>query len=121
ENPTDKRVRKLLKDGSRGRSPYSWMYADMVKNVTKNTASISHPCVIPDKLSSLLIQSVTKPGDIVLILFAGSGSEIDVCRKLGRKWVSAELDSNYCEFINKRLDNEILEFDSVEERGDYDS
>lgn len=112
-NQSDKRIRKLMKSGSKGRSPYSWFYADLVKNVTKDKDMINHPCVIPDKISALLIQSVTMPGDIVLILFAGSGSEIDVCRKLDRSWISADLSRNYCERIQKRLDNQILTFDEV--------
>ena len=119
-NPTDKRVRKLLKKGSKGRSPYSWFYADMVKNVSKWYKKVDHPCVIPDKVSSMLIQSVTDPGDTVLILFAGSGSEIDVCRKLGRNWISAELNDEYCEHIERRLDNYVLTFEEEKDNGKGD-
>lgn len=110
-NPTDKRIRRLMSKGSRGRSPYSWFYSDLVKNVSKNSKNIDHPCVIPEKVSSLLIKSVTKPGDNVLILFAGSGSEIDVCRKLGRHFISAELDHDYCDFIDRKLDEQIIQFE----------
>jgi len=113
-NQTDKRIRKLMRKGSKGRSPYSWFYADMVKNVSKWSKKVDHPCVIPDKVSALLIQSVTKPGDTVLVLFAGSGSEINVCRSLGRNWISADLSAEYCEHIKKRLDLEILTFDKGE-------
>lgn len=114
-NENDKRIRRLIKEGSKGRAPYSWQYADMVKNVTKNRGNVYHPCVIPNKISSLLIQSVTMPGDIVLILFAGSGSEIDICRRLGRDWISADLSDEYCEFIRRKLDAQILTFDAEEE------
>jgi len=110
-NPTDKRVRKLMREGSKGRSPYSWFYYDLVKNVTKNKGNVDHPCVIPEKVSSLLIQSVTKPGDTVLILFAGSGSEINVCRKLDRHFISAELNEEYCIFIQKQLDERVIKFE----------
>ena len=109
-NQTDKRIRKRISSGSKGRSPYSWFYADLVKNVSKKYKHIDHPCVIPDSVSSRLIQSVTSPKNIVLILFAGSGSEIDVCRKLDRQWISAEVDKNYCDQINKRLDSKVLSF-----------
>lgn len=112
-NPTDKRVRQLIMKGSKGRAPYSWFYADMVKNVTKQSKKIDHPCVIPQSISSKLIKSVTEVGDIVLILFAGSGSEIDVCRRLGRNWVSADLDGQYCEFIEKGLDNHVITFEET--------
>ena len=110
-NPDDKRIRRLMREGSKGRAPYSWFYYDLVKNVTKDKDSITHPCVIPEKLSSLLIQSVTRPGDVVGILFAGSGSEINVCRKLGRHFISAELNEEYCESIQKQLDEQIIQFE----------
>lgn len=107
-NPNDKRIKKKISEGSVGRSPYSWFYYDLVKNVTKDKNNVSHPCVIPEKLSSLLIQSVTKPGDVILILFAGSGSEINVCRKLGRHFISSELDKDYCDHIEKQFDTQLL-------------
>lgn len=110
-NQNDKRIRKLMKNGSKGRSPYSWFYADLVKNVSKWYKRTDHPCVIPDRVSALLIKSVTMPGDVVLILFAGSGSEIDVCRTLDRDWISADLDSDYCERIEKKLDKHIITFE----------
>jgi len=112
-NLTDKRIRKLVREGSKGRLPYSWFYADLVKNITKNKEGTCHPCVIPSKISALLIRSVTIPGDTVLILFAGSGSEIEVCRKLNRNWISADLSIDYCEFINKKLDEQILTFEEI--------
>jgi len=114
KNPTDKRIRGQIKRGSLGRAPYSWFYSDLVKNVSKWNKHVGHPCVIPDKISSLLIKSVTRPGDTVLVLFAGSGSEIDICRKLGRHFIAAELDEHYCEFIEKRLDNQLIKFEEVE-------
>lgn len=107
-NQNDKRIKKLMENGSKGRAPYSWVYADMVKNVTKNNKGVAHPCVIPDKISSLLIKSATKPGDIVLILFAGSGGEINMCKKLGRQFIAADLDAGYCERIDKMLDSQYL-------------
>ena len=70
---------------------------------------MDHPCVIPQKVSSLLIKSVTKPDDVVLILFAGSGSEIGVCRQLNLNWISADLSGEYCDYIEQKLDNYILE------------
>ena len=65
----------------------------------------------PDEVSSLLIKSVTNPGDTVLILFAGRGGEVEICRKLGRHFIAAELDTNYCEVIEKQLDKEWINFE----------
>jgi DNA modification methylase len=43
------------------------------------------------------------PKDVVLILFGGSGSEIEVCKNLGRQYISAEIDEKYYEVILDRL------------------
>lgn len=101
QNPTDKRILRNLANGSKGRMPYSWFYFDLVKNVSREKTF--HACQIPQKLAEMLILSCTKPGDVVLVLFGGSGSELEVCRRLGRHFVSAEIDPKYHEMILRRL------------------
>ncbi len=103
KNPTDKRILQNLANGSKGRMPYDWLYFDLVKNVSKEKTF--HACQIPQKLSKKLIQSCTMPKDIVLILFGGSGSEIEVCKSLNRQYISAEIDKKYHEIIIDRLKN----------------
>jgi len=38
-----------------------------------------------------------------LILFGGSGSEIEICKVLNRKYISAEIDKKYYRMILDRL------------------
>ena len=112
KNPSDKRIRRLIKSGSKGRMPYSWRYCNQVKNVSKTNRGIEHhPCVIPDDITALFVKGMTKKADVVVIPYAGSGSEISVVRKLGRQFISAEVDSDFCEHIEKQLDVEILTFE----------
>jgi len=101
KNPTDKRILQNLANGSKGRMPYDWLYFDLVKNVSREKTL--HACQIPQKLSETLIKSCTKPKDVVLILFGGSGSEIEVCKFLNRQYISAEIDKKYHEIIVDRL------------------
>ena len=103
KNPTDKRILQNLKNGSKGRMPYSWFEFNLVKNVSKEKTE--HPCQIPQKLTELLIKASTKENDIVLVLFGGSGSELEMCKKNKRNFISAEIDKKYCELINDRLKN----------------
>jgi site-specific DNA-methyltransferase (adenine-specific) len=103
KNPTDKRIRNNLANGSKGRMPYDWLYFDLVKNVS--CEKTFHACQIPQALSELLIKSCTKPKDTVLILFGGSGAEIEVCKNLGRNFISAEIDPKYHKVIMDRLAN----------------
>jgi len=101
KNPTDKRILQNLSKGSKGRMPYDWFYYDLVKNVSKEKTF--HSCQIPQKLSEMLIKSCTIPNDIVLILFGGSGSEINICRMLKRQFISSEIDEKYYKMILDRL------------------
>lgn len=102
KNPNDQRIMDLLKEGKKGRMPYSWFYFDLVKNVSRSKTF--HSCQIPEKLSRTLILSCTKRKDIVLILFGGSGSEIVECKRQKRHYISAELDKKYYNLILKRLE-----------------
>ncbi|NQS99064.1 MAG: site-specific DNA-methyltransferase [candidate division Zixibacteria bacterium] len=102
QNPTDRRILKNIANGSKGRMPYSWFYYDLVKNVSHEKTY--HSCQIPQKLSEMLIKSCTLEGDIVLIPFGGSGAEIEVCKNLKRKFISAEIDENYYKMILERLE-----------------
>jgi len=103
QNPTDRRILRNLANGSKGRMPYDWFYFNLVKNVSKEKTL--HACQIPQKLSELLIKSCTMANDIVLILFGGSGSEIEVCKILDRRYISAEIDEKYYKMILDRLNN----------------
>jgi DNA modification methylase len=83
--------------------PYDWLYFNLVKNVSKEKTF--HACQIPQALSELLINSCTQPNDIVLVLFGGSGSELEICKKINRQYISAEIDEKYYNMILDRLSN----------------
>ncbi len=103
KNPKDRRILQNISNGSSGRMPYDWFYFDLVKNVSREKTF--HSCQIPQRLSSLLIAASTIESDTVLILFGGSGSEIEVCRKLNRSFISAEIDSKYHRLITDRMND----------------
>ena len=85
----------------------SWFYFDLVKNVSREKTF--HACQIPQKLSEMLIKSCTQPDDIVLILFGGSGSEIEICKVLDRQYISTEIDEKYYKMIIDRLNKGRIE------------
>jgi len=103
QNPTDKRIKQNISNGSKGRMPYDWFYFDLVKNVSREKTF--HACQIPQELAEMLIKASTMPGDVVLVHFGGSGSELDVCKRLGRNFISAEIDEKYYQMIIDRLDS----------------
>ncbi len=101
KNPKDKRILQNISNGSSGRMPYSWMYYDLVKNVSKDKTF--HSCQIPLGLVEKLILASTLPNDLIFIHFGGSGNEIIMAKQLGRKYVSAEIDEIYYNMILDRI------------------
>ena len=104
KNPDDARIKERIRQGHKGRMPYSWLNFNLVKNVSRQKTS--HPCQIPEGLSELLIKSCTVPGDSVLVLFGGSGSEVVQAKNLGMNYLTCEIQPSYCEMIESRLRND---------------
>lgn len=101
QNPDDRRIKENIKNGSKGRMPYSWFYFDLVKNVSKDKTL--HPCQIPQKLSKLLIASCTQPNDKTLVLFTGSGNDVLSAIELQRKVKTIEINEDYCNLVKERI------------------
>lgn len=54
-----------------------------------------HPARFPRKLPEFFIKFLTKPGDLVLDIFAGSNTTGEAAEVLGRRWLACDLDRNY--------------------------
>lgn len=65
-------------------------------------ASYIHPTQKPVRLAERALRATTMPEDIVLDLFAGSGSTLIACDQMKRKAFLMELDPKYCDVIIKR-------------------
>lgn len=65
-------------------------------------ASYVHPTQKPVDLPTEAIRNSSKPNQIVLDLFGGSGSTMMACERAGRKNRSMELDPRYVDVIVKR-------------------
>ena len=62
-----------------------------------------HPTQKPEKLIAKLVLASSTPGAMVLDPFQGSGTTAVVCRKLGRRFLGIEQDTEYCCWAEKRL------------------
>lgn len=94
KNPNDKRVKKLIKNGSKGTNLYDW-FSDIqiVKNVSKKDTS--HPCPVPVELMKRLILLLTNEGDLVYDPFMGSGTTAAACIETSRRYIGTEMDETY--------------------------
>ena len=66
-----------------------------------------HPTEKPVGLLASLITSVTKPGDLILDPFAGSGSTLVAAKKTGRRFIGIELDDKYFEKAQRRIEEAV--------------
>ena len=62
-----------------------------------------HPTQKPEKLYAKLILASSREGDIVFDPFMGSGTAAVVAKKLGRRYLSIEINEEYCLWAAKRL------------------
>lgn len=63
-----------------------------------------HPTEKPDDLMAQILKAITRPGDLVIDPFSGSGSTGAACIKLGRNFIGCEIDSTYYETAKRRLE-----------------
>ena len=62
-----------------------------------------HPTQKPVEALRPLIEAFTKPGDLVLDPFSGSGSTLAAAQQLGRDWTGIELDNGHYHTARRRL------------------
>lgn len=68
----------------------------------KPTKNDIHPTMKPVKLMARLTKNSTKPEQLVLDLFGGSGSTLIACEQINRKCFTMEYDPKYCDAILDR-------------------
>jgi site-specific DNA-methyltransferase (adenine-specific) len=60
-----------------------------------------HPNQHPEALIERIVKFSCKPGDLVIDMFAGTGTVNRVCRRLGINCIGIEISKFYCEQIKK--------------------
>jgi DNA modification methylase len=75
---------------------------DTVWEIPRPKRSVEHPTMKPVELVSRAIVNSSKPGDMVLDPFGGSGSTLIACEAEGRVCRIAELDPRYVDVIVER-------------------
>jgi len=90
KNPTDRRVRELIKSGRNGTHLYDWWEINLVKNVSKDKKQYVNQ--IPSEVLRRLILTTTEPKDIVLDPMCGTGSAAIVAAMLKRSGIGIDIN-----------------------------
>jgi modification methylase len=64
----------------------------------------AHPTQKPESLVSRVILSTSRPGDLVLDPFLGSGTTAAVSKRFSRRFIGIERDPGYAELARKRVE-----------------
>ena len=64
---------------------------------------VDHPTQKPLALTNRIVKHYSRPGDLVVVPFGGSGTECVSAKANGRRFWAAELNPDYVEIANQRI------------------
>jgi len=99
-----KAYNELKKEYEELRRPFeNFMKSTEILKVRFKPSEYDHDTVKPEKLARLLIKTCSRKNDLVLIPFAGSGTEVAMSVKEGRRAIGFEITERHVEMSNRRV------------------
>ena len=97
------RAMKALNDDLQMRSDWLLPICSGGERVKADDGSKAHPTQKPEALLYRILLACTKPGDVVLDPFFGTGTTGAVARRLGRRWIGIERETAYVKVALERI------------------
>ncbi len=97
------RAMKALNDDLQMRSDWFLPICSGSERVKGDDGAKAHPTQKPEALLYRILLACTKPGDVVLDPFFGTGTTGAVARRLGRRWIGIERESSYVKVARERI------------------
>lgn len=103
--PNQKKNGKI-KVNALGKNPSDvWYFPKVTSGANRASKErTSHPAQFPVAVIERIIKATSRPGDIVLDPFMGSGTTAEVALRLGRRVLGFEIQSAYIDVIARRLE-----------------
>jgi modification methylase len=99
------RAMMALNDDLQMRSDWLLPICSGGERVKGDDGSKAHPTQKPEALLYRILLACTKPGDVVLDPFFGTGTTGAVARRLGRRWIGIEREPTYIKVARERIDS----------------
>ena len=80
------------------------------QSIVKKYGGKDHPAPFPADITVLPILHTSRPGDIVMDLFSGSGTTGEVALLNGRKYIGYEINPNFNKMQEQRLNDAIIKY-----------
>jgi modification methylase len=97
------RAMKALNDDLQMRSDWVLPICSGAERVKGDDGAKAHPTQKPEALLYRILLACTKPGDVILDPFFGTGTTGAVARRLGRHWVGIERETAYVKVAKERI------------------
>ncbi|WP_275402018.1 site-specific DNA-methyltransferase [Sphingomonas ginkgonis] len=97
------RAMKALNDDLQMRSDWVLPICSGGERVKGNDGGKAHPTQKPEALLYRILLACTKPGDVVLDPFFGTGTTGAVARRLQRRWIGIERERAYVKVASERI------------------
>lgn len=97
------RSMKTLNDELQMRSDWEFPICGGQERLKKDGHKV-HPTQKPEALIYRILLACTKPGDVVLDPFFGTGTTGAVAKRLGRHWIGIEREAGYCAAAAARIE-----------------
>ncbi len=78
---------------------------------TMRDEPLLHPTQKPAALMRYILGEWSKPDDLILDPYMGSGPIAQACYDMGRRYVGIEIEERYCEIAVQRLSQQVLTLD----------
>ena len=75
---------------------------------TESSPEVGHPCPKPIAQWKWLTDRCSRPGELILDPFMGSGTTLRAAWDLGRRAIGIEIEERYCEIAAKRLSQRVM-------------
>ena len=102
-----KEYEELRKEYEELRRPFNneRFYGDVIRIPNYETGNHEHDTPKPEKLTREIILISSRPNDLILVPFAGSGTECAMAIKENRNFIGFEINEKHVNYGNKRADN----------------
>lgn len=81
-----------------------YLWNGMLQDNMKNKEKRVHPTQKPVAVVRTLLEWFSKENDLILDSFIGSGTTALACKQLKRNFIGFEINKEYCDITNKRLE-----------------
>jgi modification methylase len=99
------RAMKALNDDLQMRSDWHLPICAGAERLKGADGAKAHPTQKPEALLYRILLACTKPGDVVLDPFFGTGTTGAVARRLGRRWIGIEREPAYVKVARERIES----------------